>query len=120
MWGDGDTQVSVNRQVALVDQTIKDGANIRYLRFPGRYHLLSTRQDFDWLETPFMPVIAREVSAFLGQLPAIPSKTAASLSAHPSERSLPNPDSSGVFPEVGSLSSGRVHHARDLLGKWMP
>jgi pimeloyl-ACP methyl ester carboxylesterase len=99
MWGEDDTQVSVKRQVTLVDPAIEQGANIRYLRFPGRYHLLSKREDFDWMEASFMPAIAREVRTFLDQLP----------------NTLSNSDGSGVFPEVGSFATkGEIHHARNL------
>ncbi|GJJ03883.1 hypothetical protein RugamoR64_44210 [Duganella rhizosphaerae] len=67
MWGDKDKQVSVTRQVKLIDQLSQQGSSIRYLRFPGRHHLLSQRRDLDWLEPGFMPVIAKEVRAFLDQ-----------------------------------------------------
>jgi len=67
LWGEGDSQISVPRQVALVHKAIKDGADIRYFRFPSRHHLLSKRKDMDWLETQFMPVIARTVLDFLNQ-----------------------------------------------------
>lgn len=65
IWGDKDTQVNVNRQAVLVDKAKSEGADIVYLRFPGRHHLLSKRKDFDWLEKEFTPVVAKEVSAFL-------------------------------------------------------
>lgn len=65
IWGDKDRQVCVDRQVVLADRANSEGADLVYLRFPDRYHLLSKRKDFDWLEKGFMPVIAKEVSAFL-------------------------------------------------------
>ncbi len=65
IWGDKDMQVGVDRQVVLVDKAKSEGADILYVRFPGRHHLLSKRKDFDWLEKEFMPVVAKEVSAFL-------------------------------------------------------
>lgn len=65
IWGDKDRQVGVDRQVVLADRLNREGADLVYLRFPDRYHLLSKRKDFDWLEKAFMPVIAKEVSTFL-------------------------------------------------------
>jgi pimeloyl-ACP methyl ester carboxylesterase len=65
MWGDKDRQVGVARQVDAIEQANKKGAKVIYRRFPARHHLLSKREDYDWLEQDFMPVIAQEVSAFL-------------------------------------------------------
>lgn len=65
MWGGKDKQVSVPRQVKLVDELNQQGGSIRYLRFPDRHHLLSLRRDLDWVEPGFMPVIAKEVRTFL-------------------------------------------------------
>jgi hypothetical protein len=69
MWGDKDRQVAVDRQVRLLEKTNREGGNLRYLRFPGRHHLLSKRKDFDWLEKKFMPEIAEKVGAFISNTP---------------------------------------------------
>lgn len=65
MWGDKDRQVGVDRQVELIDKINREGADVAYLRFPGRHHLLSKRKDFDWLEKDYMPVLAEKVAAFV-------------------------------------------------------
>lgn len=65
IWGDRDRQINVDRQVVVVDKAKGEGADLVYVRFPDRHHLLSKRKDFDWLEQGFMPVVAKEVSAFL-------------------------------------------------------
>lgn len=65
IWGDKDTQVNVEGQAVLVNKAKSEGADVLYLRFPDRHHLLSKRKDFDWLEKEFTPVVAKEVSAFL-------------------------------------------------------
>lgn len=72
IWGDRDRQVAVDRQVMLADRTKREGADLVYLRFPERHHLLSKHKDFDWLEKAFMPVIAKEVSAFLTSRLSLP------------------------------------------------
>ena len=65
LWGEKDRQVGLARQIALVDKVGSEGADIVYRRYPGRHHLLSKREDLDWLEKTFMPVVAKEVAAFL-------------------------------------------------------
>lgn len=65
LWGSKDTQVNVEGQAVLVDKAKSEGADVVYVRFPGRHHLLSKRKDFDWLEKEFTPVVAKEVSKFL-------------------------------------------------------
>ena len=65
MWGDRDRQVGVDRQVRVIDKINREGADIAYLRIPGRHHLLSKQKDFDWLEKEYMPVIAEKVAEFL-------------------------------------------------------
>lgn len=65
LWGGKDLQVGLDRQVALIDQVNDQGADIVYKRYQARHHLLSQREDLDWLEKNFMPVVAKDVVRFL-------------------------------------------------------
>lgn len=65
LWGGKDLQVGLARQIALIDQVKGQGADIIYKRYAGRHHLLSQREDLDWLEKSFMPVVAKDVVEFL-------------------------------------------------------
>jgi len=65
IWGDKDRQVGVERQMQLLRELCSKGGSIQYARFPDRHHLLSARKDLDWLETEFMPTVAKRARDFI-------------------------------------------------------
>lgn len=117
LWGDDDAQVSIARQLSIVQAANERGAKIQVQRFPGRSHLLSRDPEEIWFESEFAPVIAQRVRQFLDEalLFKRPNRGTGRLSHSNSLKSALTRQQSAIPSGMDTKpSEGDSNHARNL------
>jgi hypothetical protein len=119
LWGETDTQVSMARQLPLIEAANGRGANIQFLQYPERSHLLSRHPDEIWFEPEFAPTIAHRVRQFLDDALAVPKYAhrtkAPPASGHVFSKSAVTRQHTTIPPGVGfQPAKGDSNYARNV------